>query len=332
MKARRSRQPGFTLIELLVVIAIIGVLIALLLPAVQAAREAARRSTCTNNLKQLGLAVHNYADTYKEQLPPAGTGDWRWSWIYYILPYMEASNTYNQVNPDVQYEVWNQNAAGKNNYAACGNFKMSSLLCPSRRGIAQGMYGPENIPASQCTDYAAVITGATGDYTNGWAKGGGIITWPRSVQNTAAGTSLLGYTTLGSCTDGLSNTAMIGEKHLRVEDLQGGFDRPAIVGHSGWWLGAFHGRILGGNDPSTYLNGPHFRGLAKRPDQWDDVTVNGVRWYTDAYHNFGSWHTGGVCLFALGDASVRSFNPTIDPKVCSLLGGRNDGQVQSLNQ
>ena len=96
--APRARR-GFTLVELLVVIAIIGILVALLLPAVQAAREAARRTQCTNNLKQLGLAVHNYENTNKE-LPPGGLtptgGSYGHSWWVRILPYIEQGNVYDK--------------------------------------------------------------------------------------------------------------------------------------------------------------------------------------------------------------------------------------------
>src|SRR5213592_4898400 len=101
-----ERRRGFTLVELLVVIAIIGILIALLLPAVQAAREAGRRTQCSNNLRQLGLAVHTYHDTWN-QLPPQNNnpnwGGWQynWSWITLILPFMEGSATYNQINWNV---------------------------------------------------------------------------------------------------------------------------------------------------------------------------------------------------------------------------------------
>src|SRR5262245_64832193 len=87
-------KKAFTLVELLVVIAIIGVLVALLLPAVQAAREAARRSQCTNNLKQLGLAVHNYADANKGAFP-VGEYSWGWgTWLVGLLPYIEQQNLY----------------------------------------------------------------------------------------------------------------------------------------------------------------------------------------------------------------------------------------------
>src|SRR5687768_6007213 len=101
-----SRQRGFTLVELLVVIAIIGVLVALLLPAVQAAREAARRTQCSNNLKQIGLAMHNYHDTHK-QFPPAYVADSNGtpmhSWRVLILPYIEANHIYDRYD---QTQPW----------------------------------------------------------------------------------------------------------------------------------------------------------------------------------------------------------------------------------
>src|SRR6188474_2683919 len=92
-----SLRRAFTLVELLVVIAIIGVLVALLLPAVQAAREAARRMSCSNNLKQLSLALHNYEDTHKT-LPPAGIDSNQMSWTVLLLPYMEQKPLYDQFN------------------------------------------------------------------------------------------------------------------------------------------------------------------------------------------------------------------------------------------
>src|SRR3954470_16964481 len=92
-----SRRRGFTLIELLVVIAIIGVLIALLLPAVQQAREAARRAQCSNNLKQLGLGLHNYHDAFK-CFPPGSVVDKFWGWQSLLLPYMEQNQTYDGLN------------------------------------------------------------------------------------------------------------------------------------------------------------------------------------------------------------------------------------------
>jgi len=141
------RRRGFTLIELLVVIAIIGVLIALLLPAVQAAREAARRSQCTNNLKQIGLALHNYVAS-NDALPPAGeafsneypaygwaTGPQSFSMKVRLLPYMEAGNIYNSCNFDVSPMSWGTPSPpvinGQQINRTVRISKIASFLCPS---------------------------------------------------------------------------------------------------------------------------------------------------------------------------------------------------------
>src|SRR5213596_361748 len=131
---RRRHRAGFTLIELLVVIAIIGALIALLLPAVQAAREAARRSQCTNNLKQLGLATHGYADThgvmpmgsFKMSPPPSGDpckGGHEAGVFIAILPYLEQGPLFNAFNSNVHYET-----APNSTVVGTG---LSVLWCPS---------------------------------------------------------------------------------------------------------------------------------------------------------------------------------------------------------
>ena len=127
--SRRSQYRGFTLVELLVVIAIIGVLVALLLPAVQAAREAARRSQCQNNLKQLGLALHNHHDTYKK-FPTFSAGNPNISWVVYLLPFMEQNNV---------YELFPRDASGKLQVTTTSDVRATNridpLLCPS--GVVQ---------------------------------------------------------------------------------------------------------------------------------------------------------------------------------------------------
>src|SRR5262245_22978613 len=142
----RDRQSGFTLIELLVVIAIIGVLIALLLPAVQKVREAANRTHCANNLKQMGIAIHNFHGMHGTLPPDRIANDWP-TWAVLLLPYLEQDSAYRLWN--LQYRYGEQPApAGSATDPAPHDFKV--FFCPSRRGPGQ---------LSKAYTYAA----ATGD-------------------------------------------------------------------------------------------------------------------------------------------------------------------------
>lgn len=201
--ARRSR--GFTLVELLVVIAIIGVMVGLLLPAVQAARESARRMQCTNHLKQIGLALHNFHDT--RNVFPGGARDHHtgdslasccaatnvhgWSWMYHILPYME------------QTSVWElgQNAVHGTAQDAVARVGIAGYHCPSRRAVTAYASGFHR------ADYA----GSGGEY------GTGAI----SADNTNGRNGFFAQTDLlrrrlADVKDGLSNTLMAGEKALNT--------------------------------------------------------------------------------------------------------------------
>ena len=190
---RRSYALGFTLVELLVVIAIIGVLVALLLPAVQAARESARRTTCQNNLKQIGVTLHNFHDTHKT-LPHGGDNgpdttasccaaqkgfrDY-YSWTYHILPYMEQQNVYD---------------LSETNWIQFRKSMIASYYCPSRR--QSRLYKSW----AKC-DYAT--TRGTGD--------NGIVTHvPKGPLN------------LASITDGLSNTLAAAEGRVHVRFMDNG--------------------------------------------------------------------------------------------------------------
>ncbi|MDA0835947.1 MAG: DUF1559 domain-containing protein [Planctomycetota bacterium] len=159
MRHLKHRRRGFTLIELLVVIAIIAVLIALLLPAVQQAREAARRTQCRNNIKQLGLALHNYLDTHKV-FPPGViwnsptslfTGP-RTPMLVFLLPYIDQSNTYNLVNFSVAGILWYGN-----NTAATGA-SVPMLLCPSD-GLGGTHKAGSGTQQLFMTNYSAVFSG-----------------------------------------------------------------------------------------------------------------------------------------------------------------------------
>jgi prepilin-type N-terminal cleavage/methylation domain-containing protein len=149
---RRSNRYGFTLVELLVVIAIIGILVALLLPAVQAAREAARRMSCSNNLKQLGLALHNYHDTHK-QFPPEAIygngvidssgfqGPYHYTWLFQLLPFIEQSPLYESAA--MEYPAW---IGPDGNPQAFISAQIDTLKCPSDDG-------PSNISVSHNLAY-----------------------------------------------------------------------------------------------------------------------------------------------------------------------------------
>ncbi len=202
----RSRRRGFTLIELLVVIAIIGVLIALLLPAVQAAREAARRAQCTNNLKQLALAVHNYIDQVgvlpvHDMYPTASVPSWGWSygWPLAILPQMEQQTTFNAFN--FQIGMFG-NAAGytfQRGNTTVEFIQMGFLLCPSD-GIKRRPADPR---------------GAT-SYVGNYGGPGMIARWTGTIVpnswTTCADCTNLGPFGTESITDGTSNTALFSER------------------------------------------------------------------------------------------------------------------------
>ncbi|GAC1475744.1 MAG: DUF1559 domain-containing protein [Isosphaeraceae bacterium] len=199
MRIRR----GFTLIELLVVIAIIAVLIALLLPAVQSAREAARRAQCVNNLKQLGLAVHNYIST-NEALPPLALNNnngWYWvaSWTSALLPHLEQSPLYNSIN----YNVWMID--GPNTTA--GFTALASLLCPSDSNQTRpaAPWAPLNYMGNvggpgPISAWNGTIVPAR-DLSQDAARGG---TWWNNGN--------MATFSIASISDGTSNTALFSEK------------------------------------------------------------------------------------------------------------------------
>ena len=187
----RATRHGFTLIELLVVIAIIAVLVAILLPAVQQAREAARASQCKNNLKQVGVAMHSYHETYNTfpadaiwvYQPGPNAQPRSYSWVVAILPYMEQAALFNKL--DLSAPLWNQMIDGK----AVQGVKVQSLLCPSDPGFDSLPHG-----------IAWTSYGASQGYD--W--------WARDDQHGGV-FSLARFTKIASIKDGTSNTIMVGE-------------------------------------------------------------------------------------------------------------------------
>lgn len=300
-KAGRRLRLGFTLVELLVVIAIIGVLVALLLPAVQAAREAARRTQCTNNLRQITIASHNFHDTHLF-LPPAFIGDnsdtpngWA-TWGALVLPFAEGNNQYNLW--DIKYRVGDQ---VPNAYQT----KIKMYQCPTRLPHVPSVSDFAN-PGGSLTDYAASF-GTAADYTA--SNGAMIPNMPDVGLEAATGRYYLiswrGQLNFASITDGTSNTSMYGEKHIRPGSLRGkNEDRSIFSG-----VRNTHRRMMG---------------IAANGDQRPllPAGANGAL----ANSSFGSTHPG-VCLFALCDGSVRGLRLDTNLETLSRLVQRGDGEV-----
>jgi prepilin-type N-terminal cleavage/methylation domain-containing protein/prepilin-type processing-associated H-X9-DG protein len=326
----RARR-GFTLIELLVVIAIIAVLIGLLLPAVQKVREAAARAQCANNLKQIGLAMHNYHDTYGA-LPPDRIAMCWPTWAVLILPFIEQDNVYRLWN--VQKRYYEQNGPVGSANDPCP-YNIKTYFCPSRRSVpttpSAAMPKPADVARGGAprpgglSDYADC--GGTDGSNGALAEGSAWLTSPPGLNLDSLsplpplGTLCLSYrpgTNFAAITDGLSNTLLVGEKYIVPADLNGGAGTDGSVFSSGNGQENSFRRFVGNNG----ANPPLLRPLVPTiQDPGPDA--RGHVWADKA---FGSWHTG-VCQFVFCDGSVKPLPVSINITTLQLLGVRNDGQV-----
>lgn len=297
----RLPRPAFTLVELLVVIAIIGVLVALLLPAVQAAREAARRMQCMNNVKQLALASHNCHDTYN-LFPPAGASSNSWngrvaaqgpfynkagSFFFHLLPFIEQTNLHTSAIA----------AGGGMDSTVDGKPVYKTIIvayrCPSDStpGRSSGFGNPAGPDATHAISNYGANYLVFGDPAKGNQEGAA---------------------TMATMRDGTSNTVIIGERYA----WYGGTPLSCLWANSENRWSPQICRAPGSSNSTTtgYAPCPKFQGMPQYKVA-NDSTSGGQ-----------SQHTGGM-ICGIGDGSVRAINDTVDATIWAYLCDPRDGNV-----
>jgi prepilin-type N-terminal cleavage/methylation domain-containing protein len=310
---RVRNRGGFTLVELLVVIAIIGILVGLLLPAVQAAREAARRMQCSNNLKQWGLAMHNYESTF-QTFPPSGIDSNEMSWAVMALPFIEQKNLFDR------FDFSQGNWQAKNRITVVKGAAVPSLQCPS--APPESLFSVFNaVEADVRTSHYHAVLGPTGplpavvnpnnnlNYTviGNPALDFGVVAVQGVFGNATARTATRTVpekNRMGSITDGTSNTVMIGEFAWKNYP----YWRPFTRG----WYSDVRGTLMYLSKNVTY---PINSGFSLK---WNDGS-------------FGSMHTGG-CQFVRGDGSVLFTSQSIDMGTYRAIASRNGGETVNIDQ
>jgi len=292
-----KRSCGFTLVELLVVIAIIGILVALLLPAVQAAREAARRTECGNHLKQIGLAMQSHQDIRKRYpMGRTGTNQWAVSWALQLLPYMEEEHLFTS---------WDrtQRADAPENITTMRT-PVPIFYCPSRRDVAADRDFDNNAAAPMVTSAAAAgdYAGNAGDnVTYGGTNSGNPL---RQIDRKIAGPVFTrSIVREKMVTDGHSKTLVVGEKHIPPPpgiEVNGSLhhdqgDTAFFAGDNGW-------SILAGSAG----------GIA----EIGEMTIS----------KFGSAHSS-IAQFVYLDGHVKAIDKGIDDATLKFLSAIGDGEV-----
>ncbi|MFT5526184.1 MAG: prepilin-type N-terminal cleavage/methylation domain-containing protein [Pirellulaceae bacterium] len=308
----RALRSAFTLVELLVVIAIIGILVALLLPAVQAAREAASRSTCTNNLKELGIAIHNHHDTlrfipYSRRLEYDSNGrpgNGYETWAVLIMPFIEQRPAYDSWEKEVLADgTFGKFIAFQDQPDQARLHQIPNMFCPSRRSAQSVVRGSTS--GDECNG-GTHVPGALGDYAACAGNTEGRSDYrPDSPPGTGSdresngafvqdGSSNLRFNDI---TDGLSQTLFIGEKHIP-------FNKFGVAPDSS---------IYDGCTAASFRQVGTGRPIART-------------WRSNGSQLFGAMHPE-VALFLIGDGSVRGLDVNTNEITLDYLASRRDGQA-----
>ncbi len=296
---RRDPDHAFTLVELLVVIAIIGVLVALLLPAVQAAREAARKTDCTNRIRQIGLALHNYHDSFKAL--PAIQHDARstnpsteecWSWRMAVMPFIELKGLRDSIDVRQDYILFLRQFENRNDDP--GKLNVDTFACPSDPTNKRPYFWSEQRMFTPVTNYFGVAGEPPPKWNGVFVSRNRGTGSPRvcGEQNRLRRIRV----NFRNITDGLSSTLCVGERGLSNDPYWGWTYAPAL--HRDAYLysadGLSTGTPVGGHD-----------------------------------RHFWSFHSGGAA-FLLADASTHFLSYDIDPQLFRDLGTRNGREVAQV--